>query len=98
MAIARSVIPTRLSIVSVFRICALCPAQYPIDLLRVIRKGPAVKSTVDNAIDQCAQVLNLRDSIEESRSRAEQATDDRQRRQYAHKGWSFVNKRWLYIA
>ncbi|KAI0925517.1 hypothetical protein AcV5_008233 [Taiwanofungus camphoratus] len=56
------------------------------NLLRVIRKGPAVKSTVDNAIDQCAQVLNLRDSIEESRSRAEQATDDRQRRQYAHKG------------
>ena len=58
------------------------------DLLRVVRRGPAVKSTVDDAIDQCAEVVNLRDSIEEARARAEQATDERQRKQYAHKGWS----------
>lgn len=58
------------------------------DLLRVIRKGPAVKNIVDNAIDQCAQVVNLRDSIEDARSRAEQATDEWQRRQWAHKGLS----------
>ncbi|PCH42051.1 hypothetical protein WOLCODRAFT_119866, partial [Wolfiporia cocos MD-104 SS10] len=56
------------------------------NLLRVIRKGPAVKSIVDNAIDQCGEVLNLRDAIEEARIRAEQATDERQRRLYAHKG------------
>ncbi|KZT01378.1 uncharacterized protein LAESUDRAFT_731226 [Laetiporus sulphureus 93-53] len=56
------------------------------NLLRVIRKGPAVKSIVDDAIDQCGQVVNLRDSIEEARARAEQATDERQRRQFAHKG------------
>ena len=47
------------------------------DLLRVIRKGPAVKVAVDDAIDQCAEVLNLRDSIEEARIRAEQITEDR---------------------
>ena len=56
------------------------------DLLRVIRKGPMVKLAVDDAIDQCSEVFNLRDSIEEARSRAEQATDERQRRLYAHRG------------
>ncbi|KZT67481.1 hypothetical protein DAEQUDRAFT_729142 [Daedalea quercina L-15889] len=56
------------------------------NFLRVVRRGPAVKSTVDDAIDQCAEVVNLRDSIEEARSRAEQATSEHQRRQYAHKG------------
>ncbi|KAH9915114.1 inositol hexakisphosphate-domain-containing protein [Fomitopsis serialis] len=56
------------------------------NLLRVVRRGPAVKNTVDDAIDQCAEVINLRESIEEARSRAEQATDERQRRLHAHKG------------
>ncbi|KAF8896122.1 inositol hexakisphosphate-domain-containing protein [Infundibulicybe gibba] len=56
------------------------------NLLRVVRKGPAVKSTVDDAIDQCSAVYNLRDSIEEARARAEQATDERQKRAYAQKG------------
>ncbi|TFK69694.1 hypothetical protein BDN72DRAFT_767637 [Pluteus cervinus] len=52
----------------------------------VIRKGPAVKTTVDDAIDQCSTVLNLRDSIEEARNRAEQAADDKQRKSLLHKG------------
>ncbi|KAI0635643.1 inositol hexakisphosphate-domain-containing protein [Trametes polyzona] len=56
------------------------------NLLRVIRKGPKVKQVVDDAIDQCSEVFNLRDSIEEARARAEQATDERQRRLYAHRG------------
>ncbi|KAI0749707.1 inositol hexakisphosphate-domain-containing protein [Daedaleopsis nitida] len=56
------------------------------NLLRVIRKGPMVKQAVDDAIDQCAEVFNLRDSIEEARSRAEQASDEKQRRTFAHKG------------
>jgi hypothetical protein len=55
-------------------------------LLRVIRKGPAVKAAVDDAIDQCSEVLNLRDSIEEARIRAEQATDERTKRTFAQKG------------
>lgn len=62
------------------------------NLLRVIRKGPAVKNIVDNAIDQCAQVVNLRDSIEDARSRAEQATDEWQRRQWAHKGLQYLRR------
>ena len=45
-----------------------------------------VKQAVDDAIDQCAEVFNLRDAIEEARARAEQATDERQRRLYAHRG------------
>ena len=45
-----------------------------------------VKQAVDDAIDQCAEVFNLRDSIEEARMRAEQATDERTRKQHAHRG------------
>ncbi|KAI9453330.1 inositol hexakisphosphate-domain-containing protein [Russula earlei] len=63
--------------------------SYPVinNLLRVIRKGPAVKTAVDDAIDQCAEVFNLRDSIEEARIRAEQVTtDEREKRAFAQKG------------
>ncbi|KAI0091045.1 inositol hexakisphosphate-domain-containing protein [Irpex rosettiformis] len=56
------------------------------NLLRVIRKGPSVKNAVDNAIDQCAEVYNLRDSIDDSRIQAEQSTDERIRRQHAQRG------------
>jgi len=56
------------------------------DLLRVIRKGPAVKRAVDEAIDRCSAVLNLRDAIEDSRVRAEEATDERQIRLHTSKG------------
>jgi hypothetical protein len=55
-------------------------------LLRVIRKGPAVKAAVDDAIDQCAEVFNLRDSIEEARIRAEQVRDEREKRTLAQRG------------
>ncbi|KAF8802506.1 hypothetical protein BYT27DRAFT_7196707, partial [Phlegmacium glaucopus] len=56
------------------------------NLLRVIRKGPAVKSAVDDAIDQCSAVYNLRNAIEEARLKAEQATDEKQRRLHTSKG------------
>ncbi|KAL6297864.1 inositol hexakisphosphate-domain-containing protein [Sparassis latifolia] len=62
------------------------------NLLRVIRKGPAVKGIVDDAIDQCAQVVNLRDAIEEARAQAEQATDQQRRRSYAHKGLHYLRR------
>jgi hypothetical protein len=63
-------------------------------LLRVIRRGRAVKNAVDSAIDQCGEVENLRDSIEEARIRAEQTTDDAQKRALGQKGeasWTLVN-------
>jgi hypothetical protein len=60
--------------------------HFPPDLLRVIRKGPAVKDAVDDAIDQCAEVFNLRDSIEEARIRAEQVTAEREKRSFAQRG------------
>ena len=47
-----------------------------------------MKNTVDDAIDLCSEVLNLRDAIENARARAEQATDDRQKRLHAQKGIS----------
>lgn len=60
------------------------------DLLRVIRKGPAVKRAVDDAIDRCSAVLNLRDAIEDSRVHAEGATDERQIRLHTSKGKVFI--------
>ncbi|KAF8917222.1 inositol hexakisphosphate-domain-containing protein [Mucidula mucida] len=56
------------------------------NLLRVFRKGLAVKNVVDDAVDQCAVVYNLRESIEESRIMAEQATDERQKKMHTQKG------------
>lgn len=57
-----------------------------LDLLRVIRKGPTVKSTVDDAIDQCSEVFNLRDAIEVARVNAEQTSDAWKRQEFASKG------------
>lgn len=45
-----------------------------------------MKRAVDDAIDRCSAVLNLRDAIEDSRVRAEEATDERQIRLYTAKG------------
>jgi hypothetical protein len=45
-----------------------------------------VKDIVDEMIDRCSAVYNIRDSIEEARIRAEQATDERQKRSHAQKG------------
>ncbi|KAK7690552.1 hypothetical protein QCA50_005650 [Cerrena zonata] len=56
------------------------------NLLRVFRKGPTVKNIVDDAIDQCAEVINVRDAIEEARIRAEQASDEKQKKLHAQKG------------
>ena len=41
---------------------------------------------VDDAVDQCGEVINLRDAIEEARSRAEQASDEKQKKLHAQKG------------
>ena len=51
-----------------------------------------VKDAVDAAIDQCSDVFNLRDSIEDSRMRAEQASNDQTRKSHAQKG-VYVSRR-----
>ncbi|KAK0194057.1 inositol hexakisphosphate-domain-containing protein, partial [Armillaria mellea] len=55
------------------------------NLLRVFRKGLDVKNIVDDTIDQCDVFYNLRDSIEENRIRAEQATDEKQKKLHTQK-------------
>ncbi|KAH9958624.1 hypothetical protein BC827DRAFT_1269475 [Russula dissimulans] len=52
------------------------------------------KVAVDDAIDQCAEVFDLRDSIEEARIHAEQATDGRKKQSFAQKG--LQNLRWYF--
>ncbi|KAH0833089.1 inositol hexakisphosphate-domain-containing protein [Lanmaoa asiatica] len=56
------------------------------NFLRIVRQGPVVKNAVDEVIDRCAEVLNLRDSIEEERVKAVQATDEKQKRVHTSKG------------
>ncbi|KAF8525934.1 inositol hexakisphosphate-domain-containing protein [Hysterangium stoloniferum] len=55
-------------------------------ILRVIRYGRETKNAVDSAIDQCAQFFNLRDSIEDAASQAEDAPDDQHRRHHIERG------------
>ena len=45
-----------------------------------------MKNAVDDAIDQCSTVHNLRNSIEEARLKTEEATDEKQKRLYTLKG------------
>ena len=56
------------------------------DLLRVIKCGLEVKSTVDEAIEACAQVFDLHKAIEEARIAAEETTDEREKRREIQKG------------
>ena len=82
----RTDIRTRLSTVGNLSSSCVIYAEVMADLLRVVRRGPTVKNIVDDAIDQCAVIYNVRDSIEESRSLAEQASDERQKRLLAQRG------------
>ncbi|SPO31624.1 uncharacterized protein UTRI_06346_B [Ustilago trichophora] len=54
------------------------PLSYHVinSLLRVIPKGLEVKRMVDDCIDQCASVTNLREAIEEARLAAEDTEDE----------------------
>ena len=55
-------------------------------LLRVIPKGLEVKRIVDLSIDQCSNVFNLRESIEESRLEAENSNDEYLKRKKLQNG------------
>lgn len=56
------------------------------DLLRVIKYGLRVKSTVDEAIETCAQVFNLHKAIEGARTASEETTDEREKRREIQRG------------
>ncbi|QRW17895.1 paladin [Rhizoctonia solani] len=62
------------------------------NLLRVIRRGPDVKRIVDDAIDQCDQFMNLRESIEDARLRAEGSTDEQQKKRFIQIGLHGLRK------
>lgn len=64
------------------------PLSYHIinGLLRVIPHGLAVKQTVDEEIDRCAGVVNLREGIEEARLAAEDNEDESVKRSKIQSG------------
>ncbi|CDZ97852.1 hypothetical protein [Phaffia rhodozyma] len=55
-------------------------------LLRVVRNGLEVKLAVDEAIDKAGQNINLRDCIEDARSKATEATSAELRNKYTQQG------------
>ncbi|KAH8826577.1 inositol hexakisphosphate-domain-containing protein [Flagelloscypha sp. PMI_526] len=56
------------------------------NLLRVIPRGRAVKKYVDDAIDQCSSVLNLREVIEQARASADEKVDEQGKKTFAQRG------------
>ncbi|KAJ3086244.1 hypothetical protein HK102_013370 [Quaeritorhiza haematococci] len=70
-------------------------------LLRVIKNGLECKNMVDEVIDLCSQVTNLRDSIEQCRLQAEavdETTNPQQHRRYIRKGLLYLKRYFLLIA
>lgn len=55
-------------------------------LLRVVPYGQETKRIVDNAIDSCGYMINIRDDIEESRCKAIETSDEAKKQQYIARG------------
>ncbi|KAI9192964.1 inositol hexakisphosphate-domain-containing protein [Polychytrium aggregatum] len=66
-------------------------------LLRVIRNGLECKAVVDNIVDNCGACLNMRDSIESWRLKAESADSEEQRRQAVRKGLNNLKRYFMMI-
>ncbi|KAG8764126.1 hypothetical protein FRC11_004614 [Ceratobasidium sp. 423] len=62
------------------------------NLLRVIRRGPDVKRMVDDAIDQCDQFMNIRESIEDARLQAEGSADEQKKKRFIQLGLHNLRK------
>lgn len=64
------------------------PLNYHVinSLLRVIPKGLEVKKVVDECIERCSSITNLRDAIEEARLAAEDTENENVRRQKVQSG------------
>ncbi|KAK0535009.1 hypothetical protein OC835_002504 [Tilletia horrida] len=70
------------------------PLSYHVinSLLRVLSQGLRVKAQVDDAIDSCAAVTNLRESIELARLAAEDTENERERRKWISHGIQSLRK------
>ena len=55
-------------------------------LLRVIPHGQEVKRVVDDCIDQCSSIINLRRTIEDARVAAQEASSDAEKQQHIADG------------
>lgn len=51
-----------------------------------------MKEAVDDAIDQCSEIQNVRESIEISRGFAEDATDEKQKQHHISQGSRLVHQ------
>lgn len=83
------------------RVSTRRPLSYHLinSLLRVIPHGLEVKQEVDDAVDRCGAVTNLRDSIEELRLSAEEIEDPENpgRKQRIHAGCQALRRYFLLI-
>lgn len=66
-------------------------------LLRVIRNGLECKRMVDEVVDNCGAYLNLRDSIEQWRIKAENETDENARKRAIRRGLLHLKRYFLLI-
>ena len=55
-----------------------------------MRNGVAIKASVDEAIDKCDELLNIRESIEDARTQAEQASSEQKKKDFAQRGMSLT--------
>ncbi|CAO3609264.1 unnamed protein product [Cunninghamella echinulata] len=66
-------------------------------LLRVIKHGLENKRIVDDTLDQCGLIMNLRDVIEEARVHAEQEMDPVKRKQQIKRGGVALERYYMLI-
>jgi hypothetical protein len=73
--------------------------QYPMihSLLRVIRNGLECKAIVDECIDKCSQVMNLRLAIDTWRAHAENSTEENVIRRAVQKGVQYLKRYFIII-
>lgn len=67
------------------------------NLIRVIRNGREIKMHVDAAIQQCAGVYNLIDSIEDARQEAEDTTDANKKEGKARRGMDDLRRYFMLV-
>lgn len=67
------------------------------NLIRVIRNGREIKMHVDIAIQQCAGVYNLTDSIEDARQEADDASDSKRKESKIRRGTDDLRRYFMLV-